>query len=246
MRNIFIIMAFLLALSRGRAFARSPARITGSVARMLSVQGGSLPATEEGKVMYALGLNIARQVGGELKGVLTPEELTNMVSGFSDSINNKVADDKAILSQYGPKINEVLMERTRGVVDKEKKKGLEFVTKFLHEHPNAINTESGLVYNELVAGMGKQPTIDSTVKVHYHGMLPDGTVFDSSVERGEPISFPLKQVIRGWQEGVPMMKVGGKATLVIPSDIAYGDQGSPPVIAPGATLVFELELLECN
>jgi FKBP-type peptidyl-prolyl cis-trans isomerase FkpA len=90
---------------------------------------------------------------------------------------------------------------------------------------------------------GYQATLESTVEVHYHGTLIDGTVFDSSVNRGEPIKFPLSNVIRGWQEGVAMMKTGGKATLVIPPEIAYGDSGSPPVIAPGATLIFEIELL---
>jgi FKBP-type peptidyl-prolyl cis-trans isomerase FkpA/FKBP-type peptidyl-prolyl cis-trans isomerase FklB len=80
--------------------------------------------------------------------------------------------------------------------------------------------------------------------VHYHGTLIDGTVFDSSVQRGEPIKFPLRNVIKGWQEGVSMMKVGGKATLVVPAEIAYGSQGAPPMIAPGATLVFDVELLE--
>ena len=88
-----------------------------------------------------------------------------------------------------------------------------------------------------------QDTLASTVRVHYHGTLVDGTVFDSSKERGEPLEFPLRNVIKGWQEGVALMKVGGKATLVCPPDIAYGDSGSPPVIAPGATLVFEVELL---
>lgn len=89
-----------------------------------------------------------------------------------------------------------------------------------------------------------QPTAESNVLVHYHGTLPDGTVFDSSVDRGEPIKFPLNGVIAGWTEGVGMMKVGGKATLICHSGLAYGDNGSPPVIAPGATLKFDVELLE--
>jgi FKBP-type peptidyl-prolyl cis-trans isomerase FkpA/FKBP-type peptidyl-prolyl cis-trans isomerase FklB len=80
--------------------------------------------------------------------------------------------------------------------------------------------------------------------VHYHGTLPDGTIFDSSVKRGEPATFPLDRVILGWQEGVARMKVGGKCTMVIPPDLGYGDRGSPPVIPPGATLVFQVELLE--
>lgn len=81
------------------------------------------------------------------------------------------------------------------------------------------------------------------MEVHYHGTTVDGTVFDSSVDRGESIKFPLKNVIAGWQEGVAKMKVGGKATLICPSEIAYGESGSPPVILPGATLVFEVELI---
>jgi FKBP-type peptidyl-prolyl cis-trans isomerase FkpA/FKBP-type peptidyl-prolyl cis-trans isomerase FklB len=88
--------------------------------------------------------------------------------------------------------------------------------------------------------------LESTVLVHYHGTLTDGTVFDSSIARGEPIKFPLRNVIKGWQEGVSLMKAGGKATLVCPSAIAYGDAGSPPVIPPGATLVFDVELIEVN
>ena len=93
-------------------------------------------------------------------------------------------------------------------------------------------------------GTGPSPKATDKVKVHYHGTLPDGTVFDSSVQRGEPIVLPLERRDPCWTEGVQMMKVGGKSKLVCPSDIAYGDQGRPPAIKPGATLVFEVELLE--
>lgn len=85
--------------------------------------------------------------------------------------------------------------------------------------------------------------MESTVQVHYHGTLVDGTVFDSSVERGEPIKFPLANVIQGWKEGVSMMKEGGKARLICPAEIAYGDSGAPPHIAAGATIVFDVELI---
>jgi len=109
--------------------------------------------------------------------------------------------------------------------------------------PGAKRTASGLVYRELKAGTGASPTAADTVKVHYRGTLTDGTEFDSSYKRNEPISFPLRGVIPCWTEGVQMMKVGGRSQLVCPSSIAYGDIGHPPEIPGGATLVFEVELL---
>jgi FKBP-type peptidyl-prolyl cis-trans isomerase FklB len=104
-------------------------------------------------------------------------------------------------------------------------------------------TASGLQYKELVAGNGAKPSKSDRVKVHYHGTLIDGTVFDSSYARGEPIVFPVTGVIAGWIEGLQLMSVGSKFELVIPSNLAYGVNGSVPVIGPDATLIFEVELL---
>jgi len=100
------------------------------------------------------------------------------------------------------------------------------------------------VYTVIKEGAGASPKATDNLKVHYHGTLPDGKVFDSSVERKEPASFPLNGVIPCWTEGVQLMKVGGKSKLICPSQIAYGDRGSPPQIKPGATLIFEVELLD--
>ncbi len=114
------------------------------------------------------------------------------------------------------------------------------------EKPEAktVTTGSGLIITELRPGTGEHPTRTSVVQVHYHGTLADGKVFDSSVDRGQPASFPLNGVIRCWTEGVAMMREGGKSRLVCPPQIAYGPSGRPPKIPPGATLTFEVELLK--
>ena len=108
----------------------------------------------------------------------------------------------------------------------------------------ADTTPSGLQFTELRAGDGASPAATDTVVVHYHGTFPDGSVFDSSVERGQPATFPLNRVIPCWTEGVQRIQLGGKARLVCPPEIAYGARGAPPRIPPNATLTFEVELLE--
>jgi FKBP-type peptidyl-prolyl cis-trans isomerase len=104
--------------------------------------------------------------------------------------------------------------------------------------------DSGVVIEEMAPGSGDEPQASDTVRVHYHGTLRDGTVFDSSVERGQPASFALNRVIPCWTEGLQKIKVGGKSRLTCPPDTAYGDRGAGPKIPPGAALVFEVELLE--
>jgi len=105
-------------------------------------------------------------------------------------------------------------------------------------------TYSGLQYEVLREGTGRRPTIYNHVKVHYHGYLPDGTVFDSSVQRGTPAVFGLDNVIAGWREGIPLMREGAKYRFTVPPNLAYGAQGSPPTIGPNQTLKFDVELLE--
>ena len=109
-----------------------------------------------------------------------------------------------------------------------------------------METASGLQYKVVKEGTGKKPLATDKVKVHYKGTLLDGTVFDSSYDRGEPITFPLNGVIKGWTEGLQLMSEGSKYILYIPSDLGYGDRGAGAQIKPGATLIFEVELLEVN
>ena len=196
------------------------------------------PKTEEEKTIYALGLAISRNLS---QFNLTPDELELVKAGLTDGVLGK--EKKVDIETYGPKLQELAKSRASAAAAEEKKKGQAFLDKAAAE-PGAVKTKSGLIYSEIKPGTGDSPKATDKVKVHYHGTLIDGTVFDSSVQRGQPATFPLNGVIPCWTEGVQMMKVGGKSKLICPSDIAYGDRGSPPTIKPGATLVFEVELLE--
>ncbi len=196
------------------------------------------PQTEDQKTLYALGLAEARRLQ---VFNLTKEELAHVQQGLSDGVTG--AKPQVELETYGPKINQLAQTRIGAKSETEKKKGQEFVATAAAK-PGAQKTESGAVYIEQTAGTGAQPTATDTVKVHYKGTLTDGTEFDSSYKRGQPAEFPLQAVIKCWTEGVAKMKVGGKAQLVCPSDVAYGDQGRPPTIPGGATLVFDVELVD--
>jgi FKBP-type peptidyl-prolyl cis-trans isomerase FkpA len=195
------------------------------------------PQTEEEKTLYALGAAVARNLA---PFDLTEAELKHVQAGFADSALKKKIDMD--IQSYFPKIQELQTARVTKSAEAEKKTGEAFLAKAAGEQ-GAKQTPTGLVYSEVKAGTGPTPKSTDTVKVHYHGTLPDGTVFDSSVQRNEPATFPLNGVIPCWTEGVQMMKVGGKAKLICPSSIAYGDRGAPPDIKPGATLVFDVELL---
>jgi FKBP-type peptidyl-prolyl cis-trans isomerase FkpA len=196
------------------------------------------PGTEEQKTLYALGLAISQSLA---TFSLTETELDMVKVGMADGVLKRT--QKVDLQTYGPKIQQFQQTRLTAMSEVEKKAGVAFLAKASSEK-GSTKTESGIVITPIKTGTGSTPKATDTVKVHYHGTLIDGTVFDSSVKRGEPATFPLDQVIKCWTEGVQQIKVGGKSRLVCPSNLAYGDRGSPPVIKPGSTLVFEVELLE--
>lgn len=134
-------------------------------------------------------------------------------------------------------------QKQKELAAKTLKEGQQFLAENAKKE-GVIVSSTGLQYEILEEGTGTKPTLSSTVKTHYHGTLIDGTVFDSSVERGQPIDFPVRGVIKGWQEGIPLMSVGAKYRFYIPQELAYGMRSPSPTIPAGSALIFEVELLE--
>jgi len=212
--------------------------LLGLLAAPVAAVAAPAPKSESEKTLYALGLAISQNLAAF---DLSEAEISMVLAGFDDGLSGR--PHQIELRAYGPKIQELQRSRAAAIAGKEKKAGEAVLAKAAGEK-DSVKTPAGAVVTTLRAGTGATPQATDKVKVHYHGTLLDGAVFDSSVQRGEPAILPLNQVIRCWAEGVQKMKVGGKARLVCPSDTAYGDRGSPPRIKPGATLVFEVELLE--
>jgi FKBP-type peptidyl-prolyl cis-trans isomerase FkpA len=194
--------------------------------------------TDDQKAFYSLGVLMSQQIEAF---TLSPEELALVQKGLADGVAKAkpVTDPEASKM----KLQEIAQGRFKAAADKAAAAGVEYLDKASKE-AGAVKTTTGIVIKTTKEGTGAKPTATDQVKVHYTGRLIDGKVFDSSVERGEPATFPLNGVIPCWTEGVQTMKVGGKAQLVCPSDLAYGPNGSPPSIPPQATLVFDVELLE--
>jgi FKBP-type peptidyl-prolyl cis-trans isomerase len=216
--------------------------LTGFVALMLMnglAHAQEAPATDEEKAFYAIGLGQGRQLQG--LAPVSDRELDMFIRAIRDSLEgNEPAID---LQEAQPLIRKMVTERQARAAQQEIEAGEAFASEQAKK-PGARTLPSGLVYIETAAGDGESPSPTDRVRVHYHGTLRDGTVFDSSVEREQPAEFMLNRVIPCWTEGVAMMKPGGKSTLICPAKIAYGDRGAPPSILPGATLRFEVELIE--
>jgi len=194
--------------------------------------------TDDEKSLYAIGYLVGSRNLAPLS--LKPNELEIVKHGLSDGASSK----KPLVEPEGQmeKVNAFAQARSSAGADKEKAAGREYAEKAAKES-GATKLPSGLVYKTLTPGKGASPAATDKVKVNYEGRLTNGTVFDSSYKRGQPAEFGLNQVVKCWTEGVQKMKVGEKARLVCPSDIAYGDHGHPPTIPGGATLVFDVELL---
>ena len=197
--------------------------------------------TEDQSLNYALGAYIG-QIMKEAGVAAVPN---SVLKGFQDSYADKNQFDQAQMQELFGVLNQKMQAQQMKGADAEKERGRTFLAEN-KKNKDVIETPSGLQYKVVKMGNGPKPLATDQVKVHYHGTTVDGTVFDSSVERGEPITFGLNQVIKGWTEGVQLMPVGSKFIFYIPSDLAYGENGAGGVIKPGATLIFEVELLDIN
>jgi FKBP-type peptidyl-prolyl cis-trans isomerase FkpA len=198
----------------------------------------SEPTTDEQKTFYALGLAINQSLSNFN---LSEPEFELVKSGIIDGFLKR--PPKVDLNAFGPKISELQQARASVIAEAEKKVGAAFLTKAAAES-GAKKTQSGAVLITIKEGNGATPKIADTVKVHVLGTLVDGTVFDGSAKQGMPVTLRVNEMSKCWVEGIQQIKVGGKSKLICPSNLAYRDKGLPPLIKPGATLVFEIELLE--
>jgi FKBP-type peptidyl-prolyl cis-trans isomerase FkpA len=197
--------------------------------------------SEDEKAVYALGAAMGHQVTQQVKALgLTPAEVEVLKKGLADSLAG--AKPEFSIEQYGPRLQARAQEHATAAAAGEKDKSRAF-REAAEREPGAVRTASGLVFRTIQPGRGASPRATDVVQVNYRGTLTDGTEFDASANHGGPAQFQLNQVIPCWTEGVARMRVGEKARLVCPSEIAYGDRAQGERIPPGATLVFEVELL---
>ena len=198
------------------------------------------PETEMEKVSYSLGVNVATGVKAQGLETLDINAISKAMSDVFEGNDLDISEEESM---------EILQEYFGKIAAEKQAKASKAGSAFLAENAakdGVVTTDSGLQYEILASGNGDKPNATDQVTVHYHGMLTDGTVFDSSIDRGEPATFPVNGVIPGWMEALQLMSVGDKWKLTIPSNLAYGDRGAGGLIGPGATLVFEVELLKIN
>lgn len=195
-------------------------------------------SSEEDKTLYAAGANIGQRLA---QFDLTDKEVAALTQGFKDAAKGKKSQVE--LKEYFQKVQVLFKSRYQKIVEKIQTEGKDYLAKFVGSE-GGTKTKSGLAFKVTKPGTGKFAKPTDTVKVHYHGTLISGSVFDSSKDRGKPTTFPLNRVIKGWTEGLQKVKVGGSIRLVIPSELAYGKAGAPPKIPGGATLIFDVDLIE--
>ena len=247
MKNLFVLMIFVFALiSTGSVFgqkkkdkknkkqAENP--VTNNQENDLKMQN------EKDSLSYAIGMNIGENILQQ--GLDMNPEL--LAQGVMDSyMKNPKMDPQqavALIQAWQAEQQKAQAGRAAAAAEANKKEGAAFLAENANKEGVVVH-ESGLQYKILKEGTGNSPTVEDTVTLHYRGTLLNGQEFDSSISRGEPITFALKQLIRGWQIAVPLMKEGGEIEIYVPSELGYGPQGAGQMIGPNATLIFFIQLL---
>lgn len=235
MKKCFALIVSLLLTGAGLACAQE--------AEMEGAAEGT-PATQVEKVSYSIGLNMGRSLQQQSVEV----DVDQLTQGIRDGLSGaeaKMTDEEiqTVMQAFQQEMMQKAQQQQAEAASKNEAEGAEFLAEN-KEREGVMVTDSGLQYEVLEEGDGPKPSAEDQVTVHYKGTLIDGTVFDSSYDRGQPATFPLNAVIPGWTEGVQLMNVGSKYKLYIPPQLGYGAQGQGPTIGPNATLIFEVELLE--
>ena len=240
-------LCLTVALFLGHAFAQqTPAASssgTGQAASAPTLKTRPPLTTQKDKFSYALGMSL----GNNLKRESVPVDPDILEQGLKDTLAGQPAmtdeDARTALTEVQNQVRKEQQEKMQAMGEQNKKEGTEFLAANKTKE-GVVALPSGLQYKILKAGTGAKPAATDTVTVNYRGTLINGTEFDSSYKRGEPASFPVNGVIKGWTEALQLMPVGSKWQLWIPSDLAYGERGAPGgAIGPNATLIFEVELL---
>ncbi len=242
MNKNFLLIIGLVALFLLGACARGGNSETHSAGTTTSNEettaaSGDL-SSEKDSVSYILGMTIAKNLKNDGITDLNTGMFTRAMQDVFDGKDLAISEteSKSLLQAY-------ITKARQEVVSKNLQKGEDFLAANKSKD-GVVTLDSGLQYQIMKEGTGDKPSATDKVKTHYHGTLIDGTVFDSSVDRGEPATFPVNGVIKGWTEALQLMPVGSKWKLFIPAGLAYGERGSPGGIGPNEALVFEVELLE--
>ena len=200
--------------------------------------------SDQEKVGYAIGMNIGMNMKQQQVDVDAAQVAAGLAAAFNgDKTLLSVEEMAQVLTAYQQEMQMKQMAEMAAEAEKNLKLADEFLTANAKQD-GVVTLESGLQYRIISSCTVDSPGVDATVQVHYRGTLIDGTEFDSSYQRGEPVSFPVNGVIPGWTEALQLMKEGDKWQLVIPPQLAYAERGAPPVIPPNSALIFEVELLK--
>ncbi len=229
---------------RMRWTAAVTAIMVGAFAGAAQAQSKPSLKTDNEKVSYSIGLDI----GANFKRQSVELDSKALAAGIADGLSGAkpaLSEDEVrkVLADFQQQMRNRAAAAAQQAADANKKKGEAFLADN-KKQKGVVTLPSGLQYKVIKDGKGAKPKATDTVSVHYRGTLIDGTEFDSSIKRGEPASFPVNEVIKGWTEALQLMPIGSKWQLFIPSDLAYGAQGAGPQIGPNSTLIFDVELLE--